>query len=371
VPVSSAISKRTSHTPTRIAVTGASVAVAEAVLRAGQAATARYAVRLVLDADTSSSERAPTPAPGKGVRYTDLTSPDVVKHLAGADAVVHVAVSTDIASDAGRSPAQRRAAMVRTTETVATAAAAAGVSHLVVVTSARVYGALADNPVPLPEGGPLRASPNASTAGDLLAVEDVVERVRSTYPGMLVTVVRPAAIVGNGADTAVSRHFVPPRILLVRGTHPLWQFCHVDDLAQAVLVTVTARLEPVVTVAAPGYLTQEQVETIADTNHIEVPAGMAHTTAAQLFRAGVVSTPPEDLAYVQHPWVVSSERLIAAGWTAAHTNESCLTDLLATLAATRSTPLLRKETALGAASAAVAMVATAALLRRARRRGAR
>ncbi len=60
-----------------------------------------------------------------------------------------------------------------------------GSAHLVVVTSAMTYGALPDNPVPLPEDAPLRAEPDEGLVGDLLAVEEVLQQGPPGPPGAL------------------------------------------------------------------------------------------------------------------------------------------------------------------------------------------
>ena len=46
------------------------------------------------------------------------------------------------------------------------------------VTSAMVYGAQADNAVPLPEDTPLAADIDSSVAGDLLEIEQLARRSR-------------------------------------------------------------------------------------------------------------------------------------------------------------------------------------------------
>ena len=48
---------------------------------------------------------------------------------------------------------------------------------------------------------------------------------RAAYPGLAVTVVRPAMLVGSGEPSVFTRHFEAPRLLVVRGSTPRWQFC--------------------------------------------------------------------------------------------------------------------------------------------------
>jgi len=78
-----------------------------------------------------------------------------------------------------------------------------------------------------------------------------------------VTVVRPAALVGPGVDTYLTRHFEAPRLLVVRGTEPIWQFCHVDDLLSALEYAALGKVTGVVPVASEGWLSQEAIEKLS------------------------------------------------------------------------------------------------------------
>ena len=168
-------------------------------------------------------------ATGVTWRLADVRDPTLASRLSGVDVVVHTDVDTSADSD----PRERRARNVRAAQTVLTAAAAERVGRVVLVTSAMVYGARPDNPVPLPEDAPLLADSGGSLAGDLLEIEELARRSRRVNPGTAVTVVRPAALVGGAVDTLLTRHFEAPRLLVVRGCAPRWQFCHVDDLVAA------------------------------------------------------------------------------------------------------------------------------------------
>jgi nucleoside-diphosphate-sugar epimerase len=294
-----------------------------------------------------------------------------VQRLRGADVVVHLAAPTDLAAALAEPSAKRRERVVRTVQAAATAAAAVGARRLVCVTSAMVLGADAANPIPLPDDAPVAAVPDSGVVGDLLEVEQVLARVPRSHPGLAVTVLRPAALVGPGVDTVVSRHFESPRLLVVRDARTVWQFCHVDDLAEAVVTVVSEELDGPLTVAADGVLEQADVERLSGMRRVELPAALAFGTAERLHRVGVLPGPATDLAYVVHPWAVSAERLREHGWTPVHDNETCFGVLLEQVSGhhgVASRRLDRKDAALGAAGAAVALVGTAAVVRRRRRR---
>src|SRR5258707_12383012 len=89
-----------------------------------------------------------------------------------------------------------------------------------------VYGAKPDNPVPLAETAPLNADLDGSVVGDFMEIEQLAERSPRTNPGMAITVVRPAALVGEGIDTVITRHFESPRLLAGKGWPPPWKSVH-------------------------------------------------------------------------------------------------------------------------------------------------
>ena len=235
-----------------------------------------------------------------------------------------------------------------------------------------VYGAHPDNAVPLDEDAPLRATSDGSVVGDLLEIEALAERAVTAHAGLAVTVVRPAILVGAGLDTVLTRHFESPRLLVLRGSSPHWQFCHVDDAADALVLAALGRVTGAVTVASDGWLDQREVEALSGRGRVELPASMAYGTAERLHRLGLTPAPASELHYVTYPWVVSSARLREVGWRPAYDNVTALQVLLDEIAghhALVARRIGRRETAtLGAAGATVAVLGTAALVRRARKR---
>ncbi len=300
----------------------------------------------------------------------DVRDPAIADRLRGdgdpVDVVVHLALDLDLETD----PTARTAYNVRGTQTVLTAAAAAGVRRVVLCTSAMVYGALPDNDVPLAEDADLRATAEATGVGDLLEIERLAKRAPRAHPGLNVTVVRPTVLVG-GTDTALTRYFESPRLLVVAGSRPCWQFCHVEDLASALEYAALEKVDGELAVGCDGWLEQEEVEELSGIRRMELPPSVALGAASRLHRLGLTPSPAGDLAYTMHPWVVSGSRLHEAGWRPKWTNEEVLAELLEEVAGRHTVAgrrLGRKDaTTLGAAGATVALVGTAALVRRARK----
>jgi nucleoside-diphosphate-sugar epimerase len=305
----------------------------------------------------------------KGVtwRIVDVRDPALAGRLAGVDVIVH----TDVDMSPDTEARSRRAFNVRGAQTVLTAAAAGGVSRIVLVTSAMVYGARPDNSVPLPEDAPLSPDSDDSVVGDLLEIEHLAERSPRTHLGLQVTVARPAALVGDGIDTLITRHFEAPRLLAVKGCAARWQFCHVDDLVGALELAAAGRVTGAFAVGSDGWLEQDELEDIAGLRRIELPPGLTFATAQRLHRAGITPAPVSDLRYVVYPWVVDCKALREAGWLPQYDNAAALQVLLDQRGghhAVAGRRLDRKDATITAAGATVAVIGTAAIVRQVRRR---
>jgi nucleoside-diphosphate-sugar epimerase len=347
-----------------VAVTGAAGTLGQLVTDRLVAA-GRHKRVVAIDVDRGAST-------GVTWRLADVRDPALRARLTGVETVVHVATDRDPQAD----PADRRALNVRGTDVLLTASAAAGVRRLVLLTSAMVYGANPDNQVPLAEDAPLRAEPDLTLVGDWVEMERLATRAERAYPSLQVVRVRPASLVGAVSDAMLPRLFDAPRLLVIKGSRPRWQFCHVDDLVSALVLAAEGTVMDAVTVAADGWLEQAEVERISGMRSIVVPQAVAFATAERLHRVGVLPAPASELRYLANPWVVGAERLRAAGWQPSWSNEDALTAHLEAIGHTpgQGVPRLqRKDATRAAAGAAVAVVGTVAIARaranRRRRRG--
>ena len=369
-PAAQAAGRFRLHRGAVVAVTGAAHGVGELLVRR---LASSGAVKKVIAIDTIRGD-----VPAATWRLADVREPALVDKLSGVDVVVHIAVDTGLEHDP-----DVRSTNVRGAATVLTAAPAAGVRHVVLVTSAMVYGAQADNPVPLAEDAELKAMGDDEVLGDLLEIERLAAQAPRTHPGLAVTVLRPAVLVGGGVDSILTRHFEAPRLLAVKGSRPRWQFCHVDDLLSAIELVVSGGLNTsdggnadqrltVAAVGSRGWLEQDDIERVTGKRHIELPTSVAFGTAERVHRLGLTPAGSSDLQFIVHPWVVAATRLTAAGWQPAFSNSDALAVAVAESSgrlAIGGHRLGRRDAAAGAAvGATVAFVSTAALVRRARRR---
>ena len=290
----------------------------------------------------------------------DILNADIAPYLQNVDTVVHLAAIVG--------PIPDESLMTRVncdgTRRVLDAASASGVERVVRLSSAAVYGAWENNPVPLTEDAVLRPNP-----GYLPAILDAeCERVLSEWaagsPGRAVTRLRVAPVVGAGAHSpfaaAATGH--PPVVL--RGSTAPVQVVHVDDVASALLCSIEQSLTGVYNVAADGWLASEDASALHQRRHVfGLPDEAAERLLQMLWSSGLGDAPPSVVPYLAHPWVVANDRMKEAGWAPAHTNEEAI--LLASPAPDRSpVPWI----AAGAAAIGGAAGAAWWLARRRRRR---
>jgi nucleoside-diphosphate-sugar epimerase len=240
-------------------------------------------------------------------------------------------------------------------------AEAAGATHVVYQSSAAVYGAWPDNPVPLSESLALRPNPGAPFAVDHAEAERLVADWKADRPGTTVTVLRPATTVAPGERPRLAPLLGGYAGVGVRGATRAVQAVHVDDVAAAVALAVEQRLDGTFNVAPDGWIPDATARAVAGPPlRLSLPKAVVRW---------LTSASPAVLAYATHPWVVANDRLRAAGWRPEHTNEEAL---VATHAASWRdlSPRRRQELALGVSGAALVgtVVGVVAIVRRSRRR---
>jgi nucleoside-diphosphate-sugar epimerase len=290
----------------------------------------------------------------------DVASSELAGILQGVDTIVHLAGVSEDGSDG----ALLAHVNVEGTRRVLAAAATVGARRFVSTSSAAVYGAWPNNPVPITEAAPLRPNP-----GYLPALHDAENERRiaewcDRHPAATAATLRLAPVVGPGAHGAFARAALGRPPVSVRGTARPIQVVHVDDAVSALALAIERDLEGAYNVAADGWVSAPDVRNLAGRGPLALPDDVARRMLHALWSSGLGDAPPDVLPYLLHPWVVANDRLRAQGWQPEYSNEAAIVSSpwLATGAATA-----RRRTAFGVAAAAGAAGAGIGAARVARR----
>ncbi len=298
-----------------VVITGVSGFLGQAVLRrlAGSPAVGR-----VVGLDVREPGFRPR---GLQFHLVDVTGSDLAPLFEGADVLVHLAGVHDAIPD------EELMARVNVggTRRVLDAAASAGVSKVVLVSSAAVYGAWPNNPIPLNEDAPLRPNPGFPLGVHKAELERLLAEWALARPAVTTTVLRPAFVLGARADHAIARLIRARVPLTVGGSVAPVQFVHEDDATEAIALAVERDLPGVFNVAADGWLSRDELRALLG-RKVQPAVGpeLMERALRRLFTAGLVDVPPSEVPYLVHPWVVAIDRLRAAGWAPRHTNEETI-----------------------------------------------
>jgi nucleoside-diphosphate-sugar epimerase len=288
-------------------------------------------------------------------RVDVATTTDLPRLLRGASVLVHLATGEPGAPTAIDDE-------VRLIRRTLDAAAVAGIDRIVVLSSAAVYGAWIDNPVPLTEEAPLRPHhPGFGYADQKRALEHELDVWLADHPDARAVVLRPAVMLGHpDARAWLAKATRPP--LAARLSHEIahQQYVHVDDLAAGVRMAFEAlidgRLEGranVLNVAADGWLTPEDAQELFGPSTRLPTDGPVGQRMLGLVRRLFDGDRPEGVdPYLAWPWVVANDRLRSLGWAPRSSNAEALVASQRPLPGSRFVARHRQEVTLAAVGVA-------------------
>jgi nucleoside-diphosphate-sugar epimerase len=331
----------------RIVVTGVAGAVGSRVAKALAGSDELAVVGI---------DRVGTPAEGlAGHHLGDLRSLDLDEIFDGADAVVHLASAYGRNEFVDASRHDTRAAQL-----MLDAAARASVGQVVLLSSAMVYGARAENPIPLTEHAPVRPSALAFAEN-----KATIERLGNEWQAATnakLTIVRPSTAVASGRSSWVAKSMQLAAGLGSDSDPPL-QFLHLDDLAGAVELLVRSQQAGVYNVAPDGWVRAEEVRSLSGrAPRLPIPSQLADEIVRFSWNRGIVATPPGIMQYATEPWVVSNDRLRDLGWKPSFSNVEAYVDSFDPRPWAMLNAKRRQQIALGGAGAGIAALAGAARL---------
>lgn len=340
-----------------IAVTGAAGLVGRHLL---PVLAAHPDVERVLGLDVREPERRP-----RNVDFArvDIAGTELKPLLDGIDVVVHLAGVVDPVPDV----ALMARVNVEGTRRVLEAASSVGARRIVRISSATVYGAWPNNPVPLTEDAALRPNPHFSPAVQGAEVERLIAEWRADHPDVTVTTLRSAPVVGPGAERLPARILLGRPPLRVRGAAMPVQVVHVDDLAAALALVATRDLPGVFNAAADGWLDAAEARALIPRSSAPaLPAEAMERMLARTWDLGVGDVPAGVVPYLTHPWVIANDKLKGVGWTPAHGNADAIREAVAAFPPRDARPAMA-----AGVGALVLASGSVVLVRRRRRRRAR
>ena len=252
----------------------------------------------------------PTTLQGVRHRMVDLTLPGADQRLVDVfreehvDTVFHAAFFTSPRRDAAYSHELESIGTLH----LAAAAAAAGVRHLVLRSFTAVYGARGHNPNFLTEERRPDAQSRLSWVRDKAEAEEHAFSFSRRYPGLGVTVLRFATVLGPGVHTFYTRIFSKRVVPVVLGYDPLMQFLHPDDALAAVDAALARGPSGVVNVVPSATMSLLTALHLSDKLTVAVPHVAAYPLAELWWGSGLGEAPGGFIDFARYLFVADGEK---------------------------------------------------------------
>ena len=239
----------------------------------------------------------------------DLVSGDVESVLREIqpEVVIHLAAQVD-------PPTQRQTPLTKElhiggTQKLVDAVSRLSVKHFILCSSAVVYGARAENPVPLTEDSPRRPNEGFPYGEDKAAQEELVYSVLSKE---MVTCLRPTVIYAPHAKNHLTEilRYSPGILPAIDGRRPPLQFVHVQDVAQAFCKALELKTNGIFNIGPVDHMTYSEVAHQAGLRVLNMPFSALKPVVNRLaevlparFRA-----PDYVIEHLSYPFVISSAK---------------------------------------------------------------
>ena len=314
----------------RVVVTGATGNVGTSVLRALSADAA-------VDEVIAVARRVPgRDLEGAEFVSADITSDDLGRIFAGADAVVHLAWLIQ----PGRDEAVTRRVNVEGSRRVFAAVVAAGVPAVIYASS---VGAYSRGPKDrrVDESWPTEGIATSFYSRHKAEVERQLDRLQAEQPGLRIVRLRPGLIFKREAATEIRRLFVGPllpRALLRTSLVPLcpavpglrFQAVHSDDVGQAYRAAVLSGSAGAFNIAAEPVIGPEELAAMLGARPVPMSARLLRAAAAATYRARLQPAEPGWVDMGLGVPLMSTERARAElGWVPGRTAIEAISELAA------------------------------------------
>lgn len=254
-------------------------------------------------------DRRPWPDAPAGVEMHEVDirkrAAEDVFRKARPDAVIHMATVTHLVA---RSE-ERYKINLGGTRAVFDNCRAHGVSQVIFVGRHTYYGAAPDAPLYHSEDDPPMAVTTFPELADLVAADLYATTALWRNPELTTSVLRICYTLGPTRQGTLAAFLRGPRVPVIMGFDPLFQFMHEVDTARAIVLALEKKIRGVYNVAGPQPVPLSVVAREAGRTVIPLPEKVF---TMLLGRFGLPKLPPGAITHIKYPVVVDSASFRAA-----------------------------------------------------------
>jgi UDP-glucose 4-epimerase len=254
-------------------------------------------------------DRRPWPdaPPGLEMHEIDIRkrAAEDVFRKARPDAVIHMATVTHLVAQSE----ERYKINLGGTRAVFDNCRAHGVGQVIFVGRHTYYGAAPDAPLYHAEDDPPMAVTTFPELADLVAADLYATTALWRHPELTTSVLRICYTLGPTRQGTLAAFLRGPRVPVILGFDPLFQFLHEIDTARAIVLALEKRIRGVYNVSGPQPVPLSVVAREAGRTVIPLPEKVF---TMLLGRFGLPRLPPGAITHIKYPVVVDSSAFRAA-----------------------------------------------------------
>jgi UDP-glucose 4-epimerase len=182
-----------------------------------------------------------------------------------------------------------------------------GISKLVLLSNAAVYGPHPDNPQFLPEDYPLYGADRFAQIRDIVEIDMLAQSSFWRNPECSLVILRPVNIVGSVSNPMMSYFKLknPPRAL---GFDPMVQLTHEKDVARAVTLALRPGSKGIFNIAGSGQTSLSQLLKHLGKKSVPLPAPLLRKASKLAYRLKALDYLPREVDYLMYTCMVDTRR---------------------------------------------------------------
>ena len=177
------------------------------------------------------------------------------------------------------------------------------VKKLILISSANLYGARAENSQFLEENAPLLSA-------DLSSLREIDMMTQSFFwrrPDIETVILRPVNITGT-SNGVLSRYLRNSKVPTLLGFNPMIQLVHEQDLVNAVTLALEQNCRGIYNIAGPRPVPLKQIIKALHKETVEIPHPLARPVLRHLNKLGKLAVHPTYIDHIRYICMVNDNR---------------------------------------------------------------
>ena len=258
----------------------------------------------------------------------DIRSPLIARVLESTqvDTIVHTNLTSAPRSFGGRS-AMKENNVIGTLQLLAAAQRAQRVKHVVMKSSAAVYGSEPGEPSIIPENHAGKQVQLAGYAKDCAEAETYARDFGRRRPDVNLVILRTQNVAGPTVRTSITDYLSLPVVPSAFGFDPRLQLLHEEDAVDALYAAMSADSKGIFNIAAEGVVYLSQATRLLGKTELPLIPITARFTADLLRRFGIIDFPTDQLKLILYGRVLNIRRARdVLGYAPRYTTKQTLLD---------------------------------------------